>query len=180
MCVPWDNHSLPTVLHWLPCLFRLALTRPELALISQWPFSWCHVSCASDYPFQWMQYCFSFLRPKKHILMIASISHLGCPSTMFGGSSKKFGPCSRVSLYGDKYEAWNTLWIFQVPGNFNWYATWLRTFNTKNGPYLFAHSLCVGCVVLRSFTSSHTCSPSFYGWKLESLIRSIWLCRIAS
>ena len=34
-----------------------------------------------------------------------------------GGGVEKLGPCALVCLYGDKREAWKTLWIFHVEGS---------------------------------------------------------------
>jgi hypothetical protein len=43
------------------------------------------------------------------VFRIVSTFHSGVLSIMSGGGSKKFGPCSEVSLYGVKRDAWKTL-----------------------------------------------------------------------
>jgi len=68
-----------------------------------------HESCAGEYPFHLMRYCFFFHQPKVWCFRIISTSHSGVSSIISGGGSKKFGPCSDVSLYGVKRDAWKTL-----------------------------------------------------------------------
>src|SRR5882762_11811260 len=83
-------------------------------------FAGSHVSCAGGYPFQRIRYCFIFFGPKRRIPTICSTSHSSSPSTISGGGSKKFGPYSVVSLKGERYDAWKTLWIFHAGGSSNW------------------------------------------------------------
>ena len=66
-------------------------------------------SCAGDYPFHLTRYCFFFHQLKVWCFRIISTSHSGVSSIISGGGSKKFGPCSGVSLYGVKRDAWKTL-----------------------------------------------------------------------
>jgi hypothetical protein len=68
-----------------------------------------HESCAGEYPFHLMRYCFFFHQPKVQCFRIISTSHSGVSSMISGGGSKKFGPCSGVSLYGVKRDAWKML-----------------------------------------------------------------------
>ena len=68
-----------------------------------------HESCAGEYPFHLTRYCFFFHQLKVRCFRIASTSHLGVSSMISGGGSKKFGPCSGVSLYGVKRDAWKML-----------------------------------------------------------------------
>jgi hypothetical protein len=68
-----------------------------------------HESCVGEYPFHLIRYRFFFHQPKVRCFRIVSTSHSGVSSMMSGGGSKKFGPCSGVSLYGVKRDAWKML-----------------------------------------------------------------------
>ena len=68
-----------------------------------------HELCAGEYPFHLMRYCFFFHQPKVQCFRIVSTFHSGVLSMILGGGSKKLGPCSGVSLYGVKREAWKML-----------------------------------------------------------------------
>jgi hypothetical protein len=68
-----------------------------------------HKSCAGKYPFHLTRYCFFFHRLKVRCFRIVSTSHSGVSSMISGGGSKKFGPCSGVSLYRVKRDAWKML-----------------------------------------------------------------------
>ena len=50
-------------------------------------------SCAGEYPFHLMRYCFFFHRPYVRSLIICSTSHSSSPSMISGGGSMKFGLC---------------------------------------------------------------------------------------
>jgi len=52
-----------------------------------------HESCAGEYPFHLMRYCFFFHRPYVRALIICSTSHSSLPSMISGGGSIKLGPC---------------------------------------------------------------------------------------
>jgi len=47
-----------------------------------------HESWASEYPFQWMRYCFFHHLPNSHSFRIFSTSHSRVLSMMSGGGSK--------------------------------------------------------------------------------------------
>src|SRR5712672_4235876 len=103
----------------IPCS-RLGLSRNCWINSGAWTFiAGSHVSCAGEYPFQRIWYCFIFFGPKRHIPTICSTSHLGSPSTISGGGSKKFGPYLVVSLKRERSNACKTLWIFHAGGSFN-------------------------------------------------------------
>ena len=68
-----------------------------------------HESCAGEYPFHLTRYCFFFHQLKVCCFRIDSTSHSDVSSMMSGGGSRKFGPCSSVSLYGVKRGAWKML-----------------------------------------------------------------------
>ena len=87
--------------------------------------------------------------------MIFSTSHSGLPSIISGGSSKKFGPCWVVSLYGVRREVWKTSWIFHVGGSQSLYATLKTWAATLKGPYHFGAILGVRLLGSRRFIPSN-------------------------
>ena len=64
-----------------------------------WMFSaGSQLLCAVEYPFHLIKYCFFFQHPYVHCPRICSTSYSSSPSIMSGGGSRKFTPCSSVSL----------------------------------------------------------------------------------
>ena len=93
-----------------------------------------------------------------------------------GGGCGKLGPCSGVSLYDDKREAWNTLWIFHCFGSFSRKAMEDMTWVISKGPVHLGKSFLEGTWSLRFLASSQTLSPVFQGLKQEKVHSLICCC----
>ena len=110
--------------------------------------------------------------------MILSILYSSSVLIKSGGGCGKLGPCSEVSLYDDRREAWNTLWIFHCFGSFNWKAMEDTTWVISKGPVHFAKSFLKGTWSLRFLLSSQTLSPTFQGLKHEKVHPFMHCCAI--
>ena len=89
--------------------------------------------------------------------MILSISYSSSIPISSSGGYGELGPHSGVSLYDDRRETWNMLWIFHCFGSFNWKATEDMTWVISKGLVCFAKSFLKGTWSLRFLVSSQTC-----------------------
>jgi hypothetical protein len=123
------------------------------------------LSWAWEYPFHHRRYCNFFHRPCLLEVRTSSTSYSGLLSIRSGGGSGKFSPCSSVSLYGVRSDAWKALKIFQCGGSSRQYTTGDITLMILKGPLCHVPSFAVGCDNLRFMFSSQTWSPSWNGRK---------------
>ena len=99
-----------------PLLLQYFLTRSGAKTL----FAGSQKLCAWLYPFHHTWYCRSFLCPNLCESRISCTSHSGCSLIRSGGGSLKLGPWVWVSMYGNWSDMWNTLWMHQCWGIFNW------------------------------------------------------------
>ena len=93
-----------------------------------------------------------------------------------GGGCGKLGLCSKVFLYDNRREAWNTSWIFYCFGSFSQKAMEDMTWVISKGPVHLAESFLEGTWSLRFLASSQTLSPTFHDLKQEKVHSLICCC----
>ena len=91
--------------------------------------------------------------------MIVSTSHSGSSSMISGGGSIKLGPCSGVSLYLVRRDAWKTGCMFHVSDRSSLYATFDILAATLKGPYRLRDSFGDSDVRFKFLPSNQTRSP---------------------